>query len=276
MAGVAVAADAAGERFEVEFQVADGSWQREPLSSCHGTRFEDALPACPAVPVRERSSELRRLVVLRHDGHSCRVRILARAGPPHAHGFRSRGAGGRVAAVLVPLAGTKTIMSGGMRRTSSPADMTGGPWSSMSVPMTGSRNGMSRSSRSPRRLVRPQAGITSGPGTWIRVMVANVRWLSRYRHRRCLVPEVAAVLLEAFDGSSPWTAEKNHNKRKRARPAPSPSPGQRRAGNNPGPALRGRSLPPRRGRSGRVLRKESNVDRGAIRPAGRPTSGTSS
>jgi hypothetical protein len=30
------------------------------------------------------------------------------------------------------------------------------------------------------------------------VMVANVRWLSRYRHRRCLAPEVAAVLLEAF------------------------------------------------------------------------------
>lgn len=29
-------------------------------------------------------------------------------------------------------------------------------------------------------------------------MVANVRWLSRCRHRRCLVPEVTAVLLEAF------------------------------------------------------------------------------
>ena len=32
------------------------------------------------------------------------------------------------------------------------------------------------------------------------VLVANVRWLSRYRHPRCLVPEVAAVLLEAFAG----------------------------------------------------------------------------
>jgi hypothetical protein len=30
MAGVAVAAHAAGERFEMEFQVADGSWQRVP------------------------------------------------------------------------------------------------------------------------------------------------------------------------------------------------------------------------------------------------------
>jgi hypothetical protein len=32
------------------------------------------------------------------------------------------------------------------------------------------------------------------------VLAANVRWLSRYRHRRCLVPEVAAVLLEAIVG----------------------------------------------------------------------------
>jgi hypothetical protein len=32
------------------------------------------------------------------------------------------------------------------------------------------------------------------------VLVANVRWLSRYRNRRCLAPEVAAVLLEAFAG----------------------------------------------------------------------------
>jgi hypothetical protein len=30
------------------------------------------------------------------------------------------------------------------------------------------------------------------------VLAANVRWLSRYRHRRCLVPEVAAALAEAF------------------------------------------------------------------------------
>jgi hypothetical protein len=30
------------------------------------------------------------------------------------------------------------------------------------------------------------------------VLTANVRWLSRYRHRRCLVPEVAEALLEVF------------------------------------------------------------------------------
>ena len=32
------------------------------------------------------------------------------------------------------------------------------------------------------------------------VLVANVRWLLRYRHRRCLVPQIAVVLLEAFAG----------------------------------------------------------------------------
>jgi hypothetical protein len=32
------------------------------------------------------------------------------------------------------------------------------------------------------------------------VMAANVRWLSRYRHRRCLVPGIAGALVEAFAG----------------------------------------------------------------------------
>jgi hypothetical protein len=32
------------------------------------------------------------------------------------------------------------------------------------------------------------------------VLVANVRWLSRYRHRRCLAPGIAAVLIETFIG----------------------------------------------------------------------------
>ncbi|MGH3261469.1 MAG: hypothetical protein ACRDNS_05685, partial [Trebonia sp.] len=39
-----------------------------------------------------------------------------------------------------------------------------------------------------------------GSGGLDPVLAANVRWLSRYRHRRFGVPEVAAVLLEAFDG----------------------------------------------------------------------------
>lgn len=33
-----------------------------------------------------------------------------------------------------------------------------------------------------------------------RVLRTNVRWLSRYRHSRCWVPEVAARLLQVFAG----------------------------------------------------------------------------
>ena len=32
-----------------------------------------------------------------------------------------------------------------------------------------------------------------------RMLTANVRWLSRYRHPRCGVPQIAAALLEVFD-----------------------------------------------------------------------------
>jgi hypothetical protein len=44
---VAAAANAAGGWFTLEFQVAGGAWQREPLMSCHGTRFEETLPVRP-------------------------------------------------------------------------------------------------------------------------------------------------------------------------------------------------------------------------------------
>ena len=43
----AAAADAADARFVLEFQAAGGAWQREPLSSCCGVRFEDVLPVRP-------------------------------------------------------------------------------------------------------------------------------------------------------------------------------------------------------------------------------------
>ena len=39
------------------------------------------------------------------------------------------------------------------------------------------------------------------------VLVANVPWLSRYRHRRCLVTEVATALLEAFAGGRACSRE---------------------------------------------------------------------
>jgi hypothetical protein len=47
MGAVGAAADAADERFLLEFQVAGGAWERGPLSSCGDVRFEEALPVRP-------------------------------------------------------------------------------------------------------------------------------------------------------------------------------------------------------------------------------------
>jgi hypothetical protein len=41
------AAGAADARFTVEFRAADGAWQRGPLMSCVGVRFEDVPPVRP-------------------------------------------------------------------------------------------------------------------------------------------------------------------------------------------------------------------------------------
>ncbi len=41
------AAGAAGTRFTLDFRVADGSWERGPLMSCLGMRFEDVPPVRP-------------------------------------------------------------------------------------------------------------------------------------------------------------------------------------------------------------------------------------
>ena len=47
MTEIFAAADAADERFALEFQVAGGPGSASRLSSCHGTRFEEALPVRP-------------------------------------------------------------------------------------------------------------------------------------------------------------------------------------------------------------------------------------
>src|SRR6266566_7577136 len=41
------AAGAADTRFTLDFRAADGAWQRGPLMSCLGVRFEDVPPVRP-------------------------------------------------------------------------------------------------------------------------------------------------------------------------------------------------------------------------------------
>ena len=198
MTGVAGAADAAGERFAVEFQVAGGSWQRGPLSSCHGTRFEEALPARPFRFEKGLQSfagwwyfattgthigfeswlERDHLVFMDFD-----PAVRAVGSQPfwlhwrdeddrarrHAPDFFARRRDGSAAVIDVR-----------------PDDRI--------------------SARDAQTFaVTAEACEAAGweyrrSGDLDPVLVANVRWLSRYRHRRCLVPEVAAALLEIFAG----------------------------------------------------------------------------
>ena len=70
----------------------------------------------------------------------------------------------------------------------------------MSVRMTGSRKRDAETFAATASACEAVGWEYRRAGDLDPVLVANVRWLARYRHQRCLVPEVAAVLLEAFAG----------------------------------------------------------------------------
>ena len=199
MTGAAVAAaDAAYERFELEFQVAGGSWQREPLSSCHSTRFEEALPARPFRFEKGRRSfagwwyfattgahvgfeswlERDHLMLMDFDPG---VRAVS------SQPFWLRWRDGK-----------------GRSRRHAP------DFFARKAEGTGVVIDVRPDDRIPARdaetfAVTAEACEAAGweyrrVGNLDPVLVANVRWLSRYRHRRCLVPAIAEALLEAFAG----------------------------------------------------------------------------
>lgn len=102
MTGAAVAAaDAAGERFTLDFRAADGGWQRGPLSSRTGVRFEDALPVRPFRFEKGLRSFAGWWYFATTGTHVGFESWLER---PDADGLRPGGAGSVVAAVLDPLA----------------------------------------------------------------------------------------------------------------------------------------------------------------------------
>ncbi|MGH3169126.1 MAG: TnsA-like heteromeric transposase endonuclease subunit [Trebonia sp.] len=137
-------------------------------------------------------------MVLRQDRHPYRVRILAGAGPSHAHGLRSGSAGGRVAVVLAPLAG-----QGRSRRHAPDFFARRHDGSAVVIDVRPDDRIPDRDAQA--FAVTAEACEAAGweyrrSGDLDPVLVTNVRWLSRYRHQRCLVPEVAAALLDAFAG----------------------------------------------------------------------------
>jgi hypothetical protein len=182
----------------VEFQVADGSWQWEPLSWCPGTRFEEALPARPFRFEKGLQSfagwwyfattgthvgfeswlERDRLMLMDFD-----PAVRAVASQPFWLRWRDEDGRSRWhvpdffacrhdgSAVVVDVRPDDRIPERDAQVcavTAAACEVAGWEYQ--------------------------RAGVLDP------VMAANVRWLARYRHRRCLVPEVAAVLLGAFAG----------------------------------------------------------------------------
>jgi hypothetical protein len=198
VAGVASAAYAAGELFAVDFQLARGSWRREPLSSCRETRFEDALPARPfrfGKGLRSFAGWWYFATTAAHVGFESWLErdhlmlmdfdpdVVAVSSQPfwlrwsdekgrsrrHAPDFFARLAGGT--AVVTDVRPDDRIP----------------PKDAEVFAVTG-------------RACEDAGWGYQRAGDLDPVLVANVRWLSRYRHRRCLVPDVAVALLDAFAG----------------------------------------------------------------------------
>jgi hypothetical protein len=198
VAGVSVAADAAGERFTVEFQVSDGSWEREPLSACHCTRFEDAVPARPFRFEKGLQSFAGWWYFAKTGTHTGFESWLERD-----HLMLMDFDPGVRAVASQPFWLRWRDEEGRSRRHAPDFFVRRQDGSAVVVDVR-------PDDRIPERdaqafAVTAEACEAAGwdyrrSGDLDRVMVANVRWLSRYRHRRCLAPEVAEVLLEAFAG----------------------------------------------------------------------------
>lgn len=198
VAGVSGVADAAGGRFTLEFQVADGSWQREPLSACHGTRFEDGVPARPfrfEKGLQSFAGWWYFATIGTHIGFESwleRDHLMLMDFDPGVRAVASQ-----------PFWLRWRDDEGRSRRHAPDFFARRHDGSAVVVDVR-------PDDRIPERdaqafAVTAEACEAAGweyrrSGNLDPVMVANVRWLSRYRHRRCLAPEVAAVLMEAFAG----------------------------------------------------------------------------
>ncbi len=199
MTGAAAAAsEAAGPRFMLEFQVTAGVWQCEPLSSCHGTRFEEAVPARPfrfGKGLRSFAGWWYFATAGAHVGFESwleRDHLMLMDFDPDVRAVSSQ-----------PF-WLRWRDGGGRSRRHAP------DFFARKADGTGVVVDVRPDDRVPERDAETFAATASAceavgweyrrAGDLDPVLVANVRWLSRYRHQRCLVPEVASVLLEAFAG----------------------------------------------------------------------------
>ena len=197
MAGASVAAAGAGDlRFVLEYRAAEGVWRRDVLPACCGERFEHGLPVRPFRFEKGLRSfagwwyfatsgthvgfeswlERDHLMLMDFDPGICAVASQPfwlrwadadGARRRHAPDFFARR--GDETAVVVDVRPDDRIPARDAESfavTAAACELVGWEF---------------------RRVGEPDPVLTT-----------NVRWLSRYRHPRCLVPEVAAALLEVF------------------------------------------------------------------------------
>ena len=194
----AAAVDAADAWFTLEFQAADGSWEREPLLSCCAVRFKDVLPARPfrfGKGLRSFAGWWYFATTGAHVGFESwleRDHLMLMDFDPAVRAASSQ-----------PF-WLRWHDGEGRARRHAPdyfARLADG---------TGVVVDVRPDDRIPARDVETFALTASAcqaagweyrrSGDLDPVLAANVRWLPRYRHRRCLVPGIAGVLLEAFAG----------------------------------------------------------------------------
>jgi hypothetical protein len=180
----------------LEYQAAGGAWCREALAACWGERFEDALPVRPFHFEKGLRSfagwwffatsgthvgfeswlERDHLMLMDFDPA---VRVVS-SQPFWLHWRDKRGRARRHAPDFFVRRGDSTAVVVDVRPDDRIADRDAEAFAVTA-------------------LACEQAGWEfRRVGELDPVLTANVRWLSRYRHRRCLVPEVAEVLLEIF------------------------------------------------------------------------------
>lgn len=199
MTSAAVAAFGAADlRFVLEYQAAEGVWRRDVLPVCRGERFEEALPVRPfhfEKGLRSFAGWWYFATTGTHVGFESwleRDHLMLMDFDPDVRAVSSqpfwlcwhdeRGAARRHAPDYFARRGDGTAVVVDVR----PDD------------------------RIPDRDAEVFAVTASAcelagwqfrrVGEIDRVLTANLRWLSRYRHSRCLVPGVASALLEVFDG----------------------------------------------------------------------------
>jgi len=194
-AAAVATAGAAGTRFTLDFRVADGTWQRGPLMSSLGVRFEEAPPvrafrfekglrnfagwwyfATTGTHIGFESwLERDHLMLMDFDPAVAAVasqpfwlrwRDDDRARRHAPDYFARRRDGGAVVVDVRPDDRIPERDAATFAVTAAACESAGWEY---------------------RR-----------SGDLDPVLVANVRWLSRYRHPRCLAPEVAPALLGAF------------------------------------------------------------------------------